>query len=71
MPKLKPVSKKIAKELKDLDMELMEDILITDRPVVCCPFCFELHGQHMPSIQSLKVSYWYSCGNCGLTVSLQ
>ena len=72
MPKLKQVSKKMLQELKELDIELMEDpngnAFV---PVVCCPFCFELHGQHMPSIQHASVSHWYTCGNCSLTVSLQ
>ncbi len=70
MPKLKPIPFKIAQELKETDMELMENVPI-EIPVVCCPFCFELHGQHMPSIQDVNISHWYSCGNCGLTVSLQ
>ena len=64
--KIKTIPKHLDDELRALDIELMDV-----RPVVLCPYCFEMHGEEVPAIQSQYIDYHYCCGNCGLSVSLQ
>ena len=66
MSKVKTIPAPIAEELKSMDMEL-----INYRPVVFCPYCFEMHQEEIPAIQTEAVKYHYYCGHCGLLVSLQ
>jgi len=64
--KIKTIPKALDDELKDLDIDLMDA-----RPVVLCPYCFEMHGEDVPAVQSQFVKHHYNCGHCGLGVSLQ
>ena len=62
----KTISKKLMDELKELDIDLIDH-----RPVVICPYCFEVHEDEQLAIPVDDTSYRYSCHACGLLVNLQ
>ena len=64
--KIKTIPKRLDDELKDLGIDL-----INTRPVIMCPFCFEVHGEEIPALQLDTPHFQYFCGNCNLLVSLQ
>ena len=63
--KLKTIPKHLDDELKELGIDL-----INTRPVIMCPYCFEVHGEEIPALQLELAHFRYYCGHCNLLVSL-
>ena len=64
--KIKTIPKHLDDELKELGIDLIDT-----RPVIMCPYCFEMHGEEIPALQLELTHFRYHCGHCNLLVSLQ